>query len=85
MSGLAASGPPSKPERSGGVESLRVAEATGLSRITIRAGLSELDPPASADREAGPPGGYADRGADESPWPITTRTCCVTWRPWSIR
>ena len=57
----------------------RVAEATGLSRVTIRAGLRELDPPGSpTDQEPARPGGYAGPGADESRWSITTRTSCVT-------
>ena len=48
MSGLVASGPQWRPERSrGGI--IRVAAATGLSRGTIRAGLRELDTPAPPD------------------------------------
>ena len=63
----------------------RVAEATGLSRVTIRAGLSELDLPVTpADRKVRPASGYAGRVVDESPWSIMTRTSSVTWRPWSI-
>ena len=62
----------------------RVAEATGLSRITIRAGLKELHPHPPLDRQA-VAGRTDDRGADGSPWPSTTRSSYVPWRSWSIR
>ena len=45
----------------------RVAEATGFSRTTIRAGLRELDLPTPDDPGHSQPGGYALRGADGSP------------------
>lgn len=63
----------------------QVSEATGLSRITIKAGLSERDLP----RPRPPSGrlpviGYAAPEVDGSPSAITTPTSAVTWRPWSI-
>jgi hypothetical protein len=66
---------------------IRVAEATGLARATIRAGLKELDRPISDDdgplssRRLRPPGGGRKPAIDQD----KTRTCCVNWRPWSIR
>jgi hypothetical protein len=63
----------------------RVAEATGLSRVTIRAGLNDSTPQPLPRIGGQPPSGYADRGVDESPWSIMTRSSSVSWRPWSIR
>jgi hypothetical protein len=45
---------------------IRVAEATGLARATIRAGLKELDLSTPDDDGSPPPGGYVPRGADAS-------------------
>ena len=65
---------------------IRVAEATGLSRATIRAGLQELDPPAPADgpqaypRAATPSGGRTEAAGRSRPAPRS-----VPWKPWSIR
>ena len=64
---------------------IRVAEATGLSRGTIRAGLRELDSPAPPDEGRFSSGRLRRPGADGGRWSIRTRTCCVTSKPWSIR
>ena len=67
MSGLAASGPPSRPDAIGRGGIIRVAEATGLSRATIRAGLKELDLPASDDDGRLPAGRLRRPGGGRKP------------------
>ena len=56
----------------------QVAEATRLSRATIRAGLQELAHPVSPTAPRLPWSGYAVRAGDASHWVRMTRTCCVT-------
>src|SRR6186997_865478 len=48
---------------------IRVAEATGLSRGTIRAGLRELDTPDPADERRPPTGGRAEAVGRSRPGP----------------
>ena len=67
MSGLDGSGRRPKPDAIGRGGISRVSEATGLSRITIRAGLSELYPPPLSPIGGSQPSGPAARRRAEAP------------------
>ena len=63
----------------------RVAEATGLSRPTIRAGLQELAGPVLAPGSQATTERYAAQAGDASPWGRMIPTSSRRWKPWSIR
>ena len=64
----------------------QVAEATKLSRATIRAGLQELAHPGSPRLPPRLPwSGYAVRAGDANHWVRMIRTSSVPSQPWSIR
>ena len=63
----------------------QVAEATGLSRATIRAGLRELALPSPPLARRLLLSGYAVLEGDASHWGRVIRTSSRPWKPWSIR
>jgi hypothetical protein len=63
----------------------RVAEATGLTRVTIRAGLQELALAGTAPGRKRPLNGCAAPEGDASHWACMIRISGTPWKPWSIR
>ena len=63
----------------------RVAEATGLSRVTIRAGMHELAQPVTTTVPPGPLERVRRRGGGRPPLQRRDRTSSRPWKPCSIR
>jgi len=62
-----------------------VAEATGLARATIRAGLQDSPSRSPPLAHSLPRSDYAVQEGDASHWVRVIRTSYRRWKPWSIR